>query len=333
MSIISFPHSFLRNFILYFGPFVILSAVIVLNLPNPSVHKNALNQNNFYSQISTEMKTLEVKIDENSNGQTNQIAKTSGEVYNNLVWKTVGKNLASPEWVKGITETNLDRTGVWLSGKTDKLELYYPQDQVNAAVQKEITSTQNNATSNQITENLNAIGGFFNNQLEKIKQDTTVQNIINQATGTTAQIGENINNITEPWQKLPLTIRSYFLTLQSFIWTALTLYIVAIIALILTSPLFGKNPIIELLTIARNLGFSTLSASVFMIAGLSFGFLSTIFLKPFLPAQLQLPNILNILGWQGIWSSIWVLSPALVVSLMLIGVGILTPFFKTKNKS
>jgi hypothetical protein len=167
MSVFSIPHTLIRNLVLYFGPFIIMATVIVVNLPNPDVHKNALKYNNFYNQISTEMKVLEIKLDES---QTNQITKSSQEAYNNFVWQTVGKNLASPQWIQDIVEKNLDLIGTWLKGKTDNLELYYPKDQVDKEVNKEITNIENSKTPNQFVENFNAFKGFLGNQIDKLKQ-------------------------------------------------------------------------------------------------------------------------------------------------------------------
>jgi hypothetical protein len=160
---------------------------------------------------------------------------------------------------------------------------------------------------------------------------TILQTVLNRTKDSTTQIGNSISSVTEPWQKLPITLRSYFLLLQNFIWTVLTIYVLALLGLIATSPLFGKNIIVEAGLILRNLGFSLLSSTAFLIIGVSFGFLSTIFLKPFLPSQLQLPNILNILGWQGIWSTVWVMSPAIIFSIVAIVVGFVVNIVPSKR--
>lgn len=339
-TLLSLLHSMLRNFVIYFGPLVIIGSTLILNLPNPEIYKQSFKTNNLYGQLSDELS----KLEPNKNTSGNILEQIGTATYDNFFWSTIGKNLASKEWLQNLTETNLDRLGIWLSGKEDNLNLFFPQDEVNQAVREEaLKSAQQtnpqlkalqdtagqawNEFLNRGSQISQAAGNAFNDFCQKNPtQDICKPRPNNQGLNPAQQISDYTQNLTDfanPWFTPLKTLRNGFIYIQSLAWIVILTYAAALIFLALVSPWFAKTRIGEISAISLKLGLNTLAATLTILASLWAIFLSGVLIRQFLTPALQQPQILNILGWQGVWTSLAILAPALIGSIGLVIVGII----------
>jgi hypothetical protein len=327
MSILSFIHTILRNIILYFGPLLFIALTLTVNLSNTALIKESFKNNNLYEQLSLEIKKVDVKniqIDTNKNSDPNFIKDNLNKIYDTVFWQTIGQKLATKSWVENVINTNIDRGGDWINGKTNQFQYYLPEDEINQALKdntKDSTSNQNllQSATNTITNQYNNVA---NDPQVKKQIDELNKEVNNQFANQIKQLDTNNYLAAIPQiQDLPLTLRNYFLLLKNWMSGFIIFYILVLIGFVIIAPLFGKKLFSELSSICLNLSISTFTATISILLSLAFFFLSSILLRAFLASGLQQLNILNILGWQGFWTSLAVFIPLLIGSAVLFVVG------------
>ncbi|MBC7406049.1 MAG: hypothetical protein H7230_01075 [Candidatus Parcubacteria bacterium] len=317
---IAFIHSLLRNFILYFGPIIIISASLILSVANADLYKLSLNQNNFYSQVAAEFGNLKP-------ADQNQKNNPQNDFYSQLIWNNIDSKLNSPDWLKKVTETNLDRANLWVTGKSQIFEPYLPLNE-NKANPQNTPEWWTNVTDGS-TKALN----LLQDQVKKLNlpsinippdiknpklQDNLRDNLKN------VENLNPVNQINQTWLNIWNGLRNYYWQLQNLAWTAIILYSLVLIGLILTSFLFGKKPLIELAIIAQRLGFNLLQSSLFFVLSLSGVFLVGAVIKNFIPSTFLIGNVASIINWQIIWIIVTIVSPAFAISIFLIITGLVT---------
>ena len=140
MSILAFLHTILRNIILYFGPLVLIFYSISVGVPNTEAHKQSFIRNDFYNKISVELQQLDVEQMQEEN--PNFLQEQGVKIYDTLVWNTIGQTLATPEWLQDVTETNLDRFGLWINGESDEFAIYLPEEEINKTLEENLAKEQ-----------------------------------------------------------------------------------------------------------------------------------------------------------------------------------------------
>lgn len=317
---IAFIHSLLRNFILYFGPIIIISASLILSVANADLYKLSLNQNNFYSQVAAEFASV-------APASQNQKNNSQNDFYSQLIWNNIDSKLNSPDWLKKVTETNLDRASLWVTGKSQIFEPYLPLNE-NKANPKNTPEWWTNVTDGS-TKALNQL----QDQVKKLNlpsidipadiknpklQDNVRDNLKN------VENLNPVNQINQTWLNIWNGLRNSYWQLQNLAWAVIILYSLILIGLILTSFLFGKKPLIELAIIAQKLGFNLLQSSLFFVLSVSAVFLVGAVIKNFIPSTFLIGNIANIINWQIIWIIVTIMSPAFAISMFLIITGLVT---------
>jgi hypothetical protein len=330
---ISLPHSALRNFFLIFGPIIVVLFSLSVMLPNTEAHKKVFNDQNFYGQLSAEMK----KSVGYEKGQDQE------QVYQRMTWNIVSQNLASPQWLQKVVETNIDRYGNWINGKTDNLELYLPTEDINAAVNANINEETKKAASSvtvkkceelekdkkefclpaQVLEGSKKFTDFVGQNLVPAGSKTGEQ--INKAASDIAgraaievgylqnplNPGQTAGDVFNTVQGAPKALRDTWVWFSGWIWFIAGVYVIALAAFVLTSPLFGKNPFVEAGVIGSTIGWGTL-VTVF---GILFGWAITLIIGGVVRGYL-LPNfapaaIATMVGWQSFWLAFNLFVPAL----------------------
>ena len=317
---IAFIHSLLRNFILYFGPIIIISASLILSIANADLYKLSLNQNNFYSQVAAEFGSLKP-------ADQNQKNNPQNDFYSQLIWNNIDSKLNSPDWLKKVTETNLDRASLWVTGKSQIFEPYLPLNENKGNPQNTPewwTNVTDGSTKalNQLQDQVKKLNLPSINIPTDIKNPKLQDNLRDNLKNV-----ENlnpVNQINQTWLNIWNGLRNYYWQLQNLAWTAIILYSLVLIGLILTSFLFGKKPLIELAIIAQKLGFNLLQSSLFFVLSVSGVFLVGAVIKNFIPSTFLIGNVASIINWQIIWIIVTIMSPAFAISIFLIITGLVT---------
>ena len=305
---IAFLHSILRNIILYFGPIIIISSSLILSIGNIVVYKQALNQNNFYKQVANEFN--------NTKPNQTQDANIQDEFYTKIIWNNIDDKLNSPDWLKTVSETNLERANLWLIGKNQVYEPYLPlnvekptnpQDAKKPSwldtVKKE--STQLVEKLQNQTKELNLPKVELPNNLDLLKLPVDVNSL------------NPVYQVNQTWVNFWIGLRSYYWTLQNIAWTAITIYTLVLLGLIITSVFFGKNLLTELGTISQKLGINLTVSTILFILSTSGVFLLGAVIKSFIPSSFLIGNITGIINWQIIWVIVSVMAPALALGVIL----------------
>jgi hypothetical protein len=258
---IGFIHSILRNFIMYFGPIVIIGCCLLFNLPNASIYKDSFTANNFYQKASTTLKDFKVP------------AEFTGDAFKEA-------NL------KQTFETNIDTFTGWLNSKDGVNNIPLPLDLslINKNIPSQIT---NNPTAQQITDQFNI--------------------------------------------KIPNNFKSNFGGLRDLFITFSVIYAIAIIALIIVAPLFGKNLFGETGSILQTLSINTLFTLLSVFGVFFISIFSGVFLKQFLPTVLSTNAILELAGGQALYTFAYLLMPVLIFIPAAFVIGLILKTMKTST--
>lgn len=123
-------HSFVKNTIIFVSPFVIISLSFAINLPDVSLHKKVLNENNFYEKITSQISLLSKDIKENRIIRSTNLAGALNQSYFGYVLPEV----SNQTWWRGVVESNLDNFQSWLNNgdySGQGLKLLWPDNQIN----------------------------------------------------------------------------------------------------------------------------------------------------------------------------------------------------------
>ncbi len=263
----------------------------------------------------------------------NQKNNPQNDFYSQLIWNNIDSKLNSPDWLKKVTETNLDRASLWVTGKSQIFEPYLPLNE-NKANPKNTPEWWTNLTAgstkafNQLQEQakkLNLPNIDIPTDIKSPKLTDSAQN--NLKSVENLKNLENLNPLTQinqTWINIWNGLRNSYWQLQNLAWTAIILYSFILIGLILTSFLFGKKPLIELAIITQKLGFNLLQSSLFFVLSVSGVFLVGTVIKNFIPSTFLIGNVASIINWQIIWIIVTIMSPAFAISIFLIITGLVT---------
>lgn len=320
---IAFLHSILRNLILYFGPVILILSCLILSVGNIDTYKQSLIQNNFYNQIATEFNKNKPNQTQNSNIQD--------EFYSKIIWNNVDAKFNSPEWLKKVSETNLERSYLWLTGKSETYEPYLPLN----------TEKTNNQQDNKKPDWLNNLTKGSNKLLEKFQNQTKELNLPKVNLPANLEIpkspidSESLNSlnpvyqVNQTWVKFWTGLRGYYWQLQNLAWAAITVYGLLLLGLVLTSVFFGKGLLEEFSIITRRLGINVLVSTIFFILSVSGVFLLGAVIKSLIPSSFLIGNIAAIINWQIIWLIVGVMTPALTIGTFCTVTGLITAIIRT----
>lgn len=257
----------------------------------------------------------------------NQKNNSQNDFYSQLIWNNIDSKLNSPDWLKKVTETNLDRASLWVTGKSQIFEPYLPLNENKANPQNtpewwtNVTAGSTKAL-NQLQDQVKKLNLPSINIPADIKNPKLQDNLRDNLKNV-----ENlnpVNQINQTWLNIWNGLRNSYWQLQNLAWTAIILYSLILIGLILTSFLFGKKPLIELAIIAQKLGFNLLQSSLFFVLSVSGVFLVGAVIKNFIPSTFLIGNVASIINWQIIWIIVTIMSPAFGISIFLIITGLVT---------
>ena len=257
----------------------------------------------------------------------NQKNNSQNDFYSQLIWNNIDSKLNSPDWLKKVTETNLDRASLWVTGKSQIFEPYLPLNENKANPQNtpewwtNVTAGSTKAL-NQLQDQVKKLNLPSINIPADIKNPKLQDNLRDNLKNV-----ENlnpVNQINQTWLNIWNGLRNSYWQLQNLAWTAIILYSLVLIGLILTSFLFGKKPLIELAIIAQKLGFNLLQSSLFFVLSVSGVFLVGAVIKNFIPSTFLIGNVASIINWQIIWIIVTIMSPAFGISIFLIITGLVT---------
>jgi hypothetical protein len=115
----------------WFTSISIVVGSIVFVLPDGELHKQRLRENNFYELANTALKP-QLSLDK----------YTIQNSFSYILSNTIITEVATPSWIRGVVERNIDITTSWLAGK-ENWELYVPTREIEQSIQKSIdTQTQ-----------------------------------------------------------------------------------------------------------------------------------------------------------------------------------------------
>ena len=114
--------NFIQGIIVAILPLLVVGFSIAFTLPQASIHKDSLNQENFYQKLNDQLK------------KNYSEAPNSSQALGFIVIGPVVNKLVSPDWLKNISETNIDYIARWLHGDSNVLNFYLPTSEVEAAV-------------------------------------------------------------------------------------------------------------------------------------------------------------------------------------------------------
>ena len=320
---IAFLHSVLRNLILYFGPIILISSCLILSIGNIDTYKVSLIQNNFYNQIAGE-------FNKNKPNQTQNIS-IQDEFYGKIIWNNVDTKFNSPEWLKTVSETNLERSHLWLTGKSLTYEPYLPLN----------TEKTNNQQDNKKPDWLNNLTEGSDKLLERFQDQTKELNLPKVNLPTNLEIpkspidNESLNSINpvyqvnQTWVKFWTALRGYYWQLQNLAWAAITVYGLLLLGLVLTSVFFGKSLLEEFSIITRRLGINILVSTIFFILSISGVFLLGAVIKSLIPNSFLIGNIATIVNWQIVWLIVSTMAPALAIGILCTISGLITVIIRT----
>ena len=206
----------------------------------------------------------------------------------------IGKNfefITNSELLKKNTEQNIDSLTSYLSGKGS-----------------------NNQTSNKLSlENLQTLDIISSLKPEQI-------NIFKDSLLQISNL--NVSSFLN-WQKIP-SIQTIRDLIQNFRWQInflAFLYFLALIIVVLTSPLFTKNLFYELGTILSRVGFSTLFGIGIFLSGILITMWSGSLLNQYLLPILNVRPVIELISWQIFWISYNILSFAVYFGGISLGGG------------
>ncbi len=221
--------------------------------------------------------------------QASQIVNQNEQAKN-----VIGKNfefITNSELLKKNTEQNIDSLTSYLSGKSS-----------------------NNQTSNKPPlENLQTLDIISSLKPEQI-------NIFKDSLLQISNL--NVSSFLN-WQKIP-SIQTIRDLIQNFRWQInflAFLYFLALIVVVLISPLFTKNLFYELGTILSRVGFSTLFGIGIFLSGILITMWSGSLLNQYLLPILNVRPVIELISWQIFWISYNILSFAVYFGGISLGGG------------
>lgn len=221
--------------------------------------------------------------------QASQIVNQNEQAKN-----VIGKNfefITNSELLKKNTEQNIDSLTSYLSGKSS-----------------------NNQTSNKPPlENLQTLDIISSLKPEQI-------NIFKDSLLQISNL--NVSSFLN-WQKIP-SIQTIRDLIQNFRWQInflAFLYFLALIVVVLISPLFTKNLFYELGTILSRVGFSTLFGIGIFLSGILITMWSGSLLNQYLLPILNVRSVIELISWQIFWISYNILSFAVYFGGISLGGG------------
>ena len=120
--------SFLQGIIVSILPLFIVAFSIAFVLPNGDVHKDSLKTENFYVKLNDELKKNYAN------------APDSNNVLGYLIIGPVVDKLVTPDWLKDVTETNIDYVTRWLKGDSNVLNFYLPTSDIEKVVREGVNN-------------------------------------------------------------------------------------------------------------------------------------------------------------------------------------------------
>ena len=284
LFLLRLAHSFGRNILVYFAPFILILVSINLNITNPSIYKNSLIQNSFYNKLSSQATQII-----NQNPQVNNILRKNFEFITDS--KALQKN----------TEQNIDSLSLYLNG--------------NDIASSNLPSNLSNP-SRSLPENiqiLDVISSLSPDELVKFKDSLTQISNLNLL---------NVSSFLD-WQKIPSIqlIRNF---IQNFRWQINILgflYFGVLLLVAFTSPLFSKNLFQELGIILSRVGLSSLfGIGIFLFGILATMWGGSLFNQYLLPI-LNVRPVIELISWQVFWICYNILSFAIYFSVLSFGSG------------
>jgi hypothetical protein len=227
MSILSLPFKIAYGILLSLGPIIIVLFILSQNLLNFNLHKEVLNKDNFYTNLSSEISKTKSNIP--ANGFTDQVLQSA-----------FINNLSDTSWLKNFTETNINQFNTWLEANNESFVFQIPElnlSQTASEIQNKYQSVQvcNNQEENKLkNENINCLS----DKLSSIGQDSEIINadqiqsvIINSELASNPT--EVINSLTKTDYNQYLedflnSIKSFWNFLKNFMPTLTVLYFIVL---------------------------------------------------------------------------------------------------------
>jgi len=150
-----FLQSFIQGVIVAILPLLIVGFSIAFTLPNASIHKDSLIQENFYQKLNDQLK----KNYANTPG--------SNQILGYLIVGPVVDRLVTPDWLKDVSEKNIDFITRWLNGDSNILTFYLPTSDIENAVRSQLDIQ----TDKLVRDNSLSIPECDNTEVTKLKTE------------------------------------------------------------------------------------------------------------------------------------------------------------------
>lgn len=131
MSNNSFIHKLIYRFGVWITPIALIFISIFINLPNADLHKQTLRNSNFYTDLSSEIRSTDLSVQDINRG------------FGSILLRAVLSDLATPGWLQNFFEQNIDLIAKWLTDQNQEsnLILFIPSQEIELAVAKRINKT------------------------------------------------------------------------------------------------------------------------------------------------------------------------------------------------
>ena len=291
MPLLQLLHSFGRNFLVYFAPIIFILFGLSINLPNATLHKQSFISNHFYTQFSNEVLKLK---------DSNQTIK---QIIPNL-----NDNFASPLWLQNNTEIAINNFTSWSKGDIDVLPEINPLG-LQAVTSNPSFTQLKNLNSQELKSYAKQFGLNPDDLTQKL---ATIQN--QTALNPAANQGFNFLNF-------PNWIKTFLVLAHNFVPIFTILYVVMLLLIAGSSPLFGKSPLRESGVILWRVGLSTTISSLVFLSGLLITIYTSSFVQSSFLSIFNTSAITSLLQWQAFWLAFGVMSTAIYVGVASLAAG------------
>jgi hypothetical protein len=269
-----------------------LPALLVLlsvnyQMSDPNLYKNTLVKDNFYPQLSTEIKNLKTPLANQS-------------TVANLIDLSILDTVSESPFLQKLAEKNVDQTTNWLSGQTDTWMYYLPTQELDTSIKQNLDQKSTEIAEKNLLQTPTCTREDLL-QIPKVGFDTSKPLCLPEAVknrsmslSTFLGINDQKDTFTSLMRDTPLNtkstvfsvydsiqnekgartiyqyvlnIRNAFVTLRNTTPIAWTAILGIFIILLLLAWRSGLNILLELKRITRNIGINTIIfAAIFVIA-------------------------------------------------------------------
>lgn len=319
-------HALVRSTLIFISPIVIIGLCVTAILPNITLHKELLRQNNFYEKVAVEIKKYSSDVKENKISRSFNLQQALSVGFVGFVIA----DISTDKFWQDIIETNLDKMGNWLgdgknSSETNGLKIYWPDNVVKDSVNKNNLNLTNNIKAN-VNQGRICTSGELTaaaNDTSKLECYITDVNKLENGIEKDKLLGSfsglDPKNFT--WFGAVEGLKNILNTARFYNTTILVLYALMVGVVVFSAKLVGSSSFSTLRMVLRRSGFSTLSAVIGVFISLYVGAFFTMSANSFFGMGVNISGLNQLIQSQlsiHLWA---ILAPAFWYGVIASGFG------------